>query len=537
MPTGPTNPLDPLNDSPPRASHPRTALHLAILLLVCIATFWIGLNATSFAASEGHRVVPGWTMLNTGEAFHIEMFGLTYFRKPPGMPWAIAATSAILGHTEFGARAASALASTLAALLAYFFARRWFGAGPALGAGLAQALTPLFWGPGRTAEIEALNNLGTQMACLGIIAIGMRAGAGPESSRERWLRSVGTLLITSLGIIIAALAKGPASIPCVIAAIIVPCVVLRSIKPLLRAKLWLSLAAAAVVLVPLGNAIIKANSAPDAVRQGVSDFLWSIDRAPSVLALLPVAFAAALPTSLVLFIPFFGGRSEGAVRSESGAHDASARMAAVARALALAWVVSLVIFTIAGVSNPRYAMPASAAFLAPLVAYFVVVLGDVGAAVKRESLWRGLALGRPWRWAVVMIVASIVYQVISTRQKPELDSRKLGEAIARATGPGNTIWADGVIEARPDVLLYATRTFASDAMPVQVRWSKRWIGAGEIPRYKDTPRIDDFVLLRADSRLDESKAYLQRPEPAMEVVGQFELGAYRFHLLRVKTPK
>ena len=52
-------------------------------------------------------MVPGWTMLRTGDWWHVEMFGQAYFRKPPGMPWAIAGASALLGETEFAAGAVS----------------------------------------------------------------------------------------------------------------------------------------------------------------------------------------------------------------------------------------------------------------------------------------------------------------------------------------------------------------------------------------------------------------------------------------------
>src|ERR1043165_6999072 len=130
--------------------HPPAQLALVILIAAFVYLPFLGVRPPDF--SEGHRAVPGWTMLESHDWWHIRMFGTTYIRKPPGTPWAIAASSSLFGETPFAARLPSALSAILMSAIAWFYGRRWFGAG--LAAGLAQALTPLFWSPGRTAEIE-----------------------------------------------------------------------------------------------------------------------------------------------------------------------------------------------------------------------------------------------------------------------------------------------------------------------------------------------------------------------------------------------
>jgi 4-amino-4-deoxy-L-arabinose transferase-like glycosyltransferase len=97
---------------------------LLAVLAACVATLWFRLGSTGLSMSEGHRAVPAWEMLRTGEWWVTRMFGEIYVRKPPGMMWAIAGVSAVFGETAWSARAVSALACTAMALAAWWFARR-----------------------------------------------------------------------------------------------------------------------------------------------------------------------------------------------------------------------------------------------------------------------------------------------------------------------------------------------------------------------------------------------------------------------------
>src|SRR5437867_1102164 len=98
-----------------------------IVLAVCAAVYLPRLGAGGLTNTEGHRAIPGWGMLESGDWVLPRMFGQVYLRKPPGMSWAIAASSAVFGETEFAARLPSALAMMGMALVAMFFGSRWFG--------------------------------------------------------------------------------------------------------------------------------------------------------------------------------------------------------------------------------------------------------------------------------------------------------------------------------------------------------------------------------------------------------------------------
>ncbi|MBX9656852.1 glycosyltransferase family 39 protein, partial [bacterium] len=125
-----------------------------LLLLMSVVIYGYRLGDGGFVNTEGHRTFPAWDMLADGDYFTQRLFGVIYLRKPLGHTWAIAASSAIFGKTEFAARIVGAISGIGMVLVAYWFARRWFGPRAGLPAGIAQMLTPLFWKYQRSAEIE-----------------------------------------------------------------------------------------------------------------------------------------------------------------------------------------------------------------------------------------------------------------------------------------------------------------------------------------------------------------------------------------------
>jgi 4-amino-4-deoxy-L-arabinose transferase-like glycosyltransferase len=508
----PTDPTSRAGGRPP-------ALHLAMVLLVCALVYWPLLGATGLTSTEGHRVIPGWEMMETGDYLVTRMFDQIYLRKPPGMPWAVALSSSIFGQTEFAPRAVSALAMTSMALLTTFFAARWFGRRWSLWGGLAAALMPVLWSTGRAAEIEALNNFAAAAAVFLLIDLLIIQRAAPLRAQFP------TVLAAAAAITLAALAKGPAAFAAIGMTIVASAVVLRSARVLLRPGLWIAAAIPAILfgalVIAIGRAVEDAGQTP--VLQGVSDFLWSgrnltLNNSGKVLVMGPSALVTALPASLALI--FVWERSTGL---EPGAPCTDpSRADQLARAIALTCILSLALLTAMGVQNPRYAQP-SLVFLPVLVAY--IARGTAGMFNERRlKVARAFLPARGLVWLAVLLAAAIYYiGWHQHHQRSRSSGREAGIALAEHLPAGAIVWADQLIEARPEVLLYARRAAAAQGRDVTIRWIPdlaRRLGADLIPP------VGTCLALRTDDGADEHAAVLNLPQESL----QFErLAAGRVH--------
>jgi len=467
--------------------------HALIVLLACVAVFWSQLGEGGFFSTEGHRVIPGWAMLEGGEYLTPRMFGQVYLRKPPGMPWAVAATGAVLGESEFSARAVSAGASTAMAIVALVFGARWFGRRCGLAAGLATVFMPVLWSSGRSAEIEALNNLATQVSVLLILdLLVVREGRCPRVS-------VLLAVLTGLAVALAGLAKGPAGFAAIGAAGVAAVIVSR--RGAVRSLPWVLVSAliAAAVLGGVTLAMARAVRATgqEPVLQGVSEFLWS-GRALTaggigrVLAMGPTVLVMALPASLGLLLPWGPD-----AKNEAGPDGSiPARSLALARAMGLACVLSLGLLMILGVANPRYGLP-SVSFVPVLAAYAVRGwAGGFDAARRKIAAW--FFLGRAGVWPAVMLIAAAVYIGYFEPGKRATSGREAGLELGRMLPAGAVVWADHMIEARPELLLYAMR--AAPEKGIRVVWVPGMSAQAALPRR-------GFLVLRTDAQSGEAQAY------------------------------
>lgn len=522
----------------------RWPLHALFLLALCALIYFPWLGTAGFASSEGHRVVPGWTMVDSGDWTRLEMFERTYIRKPPGMPWAIGAFALAFGQSEWSARAVSAVSATLCAFVCWLFARRWFGPRPAVYAGAAQAMLPLLWlpgGPGRTAEIEMLLLLGTQLAALSTVHVlatrtpSQRGGEG-EGGGFALLPMVSwsiCITLTFLGIVIAALAKGLAALP-VLIGVFASAGVVVGFGCLHRGG-FLALVHRAATLLGLGVGaglvlwILRVNDYPDAVRE-TGSFLWTDPIA--TLTSAPIAFVSAAPVSLAM-LWVFGPDARRECATLAPDHPFT-RAYSIARTLALAWLITAAIYTVLGVSNPRYLLPASVLF-APIVGYVVMgmrrptdpILSQFTPARRRLARVlmldvpapRVLAGGRAW--VVLLVIGALVSAYLFAHRAEAQKSRQIGREIfgfCEALSV-QAVHADGVIEARPDVLLYARqhvreRTRASSC---QFVWEKPDLS----PALHARKASDILTLSRAD--VDEHAPYDMQSARAEWTLGRYRL--------------
>lgn len=486
----------------------RGAAVLTTISLICISVYWLGIGSSGLNQSEGQRAIPAWEMLDQGRWLPITLFDQLYIRKPPGVPWLIAASSAALGQTEFAARAVGASAATLACLLTAWFSRRWFGSWLAAAlAAAAQALTPLFWAPGRSCEIEALNNVATQAAML--LAIDILVAQRSQSS---W-RALGL----ALAICSAALFKGPASAPCLIGVVCASVAVFRPSSPravvraLASRPLWLGIAAAGIATVAIIVLLARAATATgqDPVLQAPSRFLWSRDALAETILLLPAALLAALPFSLLTLIPWLRHHAD---------HDHRPRR--IARALSLTVLLSLAIYTVVGVSNVRYAMPALTAFF-PILAWVAARHKLAWQSGNLRTLHRALLTAT----FLALLIFAAIFIPLEERRRARNSGRDAGLRLAEALGPmlrasGQTsieLHGDQFIDTRPETLWYARRALSQQGLELRVRWTPsrhrsplpppgallilRTDGADEY--------VDEFAEYTAAGRLDALEVLLE----------------------------
>lgn len=424
----------------------RPWIQAAMVLAASLLISWPMLGRAGFSGTEGHRAIPAYHMLDGGPWLVPHLFDRPYLRKPPGMQWAIAGSSSLLGRTEFAARAVSATAGTLSALVCLWFGRRWFGPAGGLYAGLAFALMPVLWAPSRTADIESLHNLGVLLACLSVVDLGLRERGTP------WRDRAGMALLTALGIFVAGVTKGPSGVTALAACLAALAIVRHSLRPLTEPAMAAGIAAGGLALGAVYMTIARATRLipEETVTQSVDDFLWRGDAWWRILLLAPTSLLMALPASFALLFPW-GPDAMAERRTEQARYYPLAFPAA--RTLTIAVLMSLGMLTIAGVSNPRYTMPTQV-LIAPVAGY--VGLGLAGLFIlKRPPIARAFLLGHPAALTTALLVAAVARIGYSESWRDRVDGRAAGGVIAGSVPPGAILLSDHLVEARPDVLWYA----------------------------------------------------------------------------------
>lgn len=421
-----------------------------LTLMCCLVVYWPFLGHSGLSQSEGHRAIPGWEMLKNGDWLVTRMFEQVYLRKPPGMPWAVALFSMVLGETEFAARAVSAASTTLSALLLCLVGCRWFGPLAGAIAGLGLALMPTLWYPGRSSEIEALHNLFVLGSMLGILSLGL------SQHRPR----VAALIAIATGIAITGmiLSKGPAGVPCVAGAVLAVRLTRRNWGGLASPGILLtSLIPVVVVGVFTYFALQRFESLQEpAILESPGHFLWNLSNLSKIVSLPFMALLVAFPAGIGL-VCAYGGAPLDHQREQ------------YARGVIFACLIALLIFACAGVSNTRYAKPAM--LIMPLGWGIVLTRFREGLSQDR---WSSTAR-KTTRYVVISVVVLIFvawgYSYwLEKRRDTRTGGRPLGHALAELVDDGTEIWAFEMIDQRPDLLYYTRQRALELGKQVRVRW-------------------------------------------------------------------
>lgn len=447
-----------------------SALHALIIMAVCALVYFVNLGAPGLRSTEGHRAIPGWEALEFNRWLPTTLFEATYVRKPPGMPWAIAAVSMVFGETEFAARLPSALSASAMALVAMIFASRWFGQPWGIAAGLAQALMPRFWSPGRTADIEALLCLGVQIAAMALIHVLAHRKGTPRRTELMWA------LIAATGLIIALLAKAHAGMPVVAGVVVGACIVRRSARPLGSLVFVAAMVMGMLAVLPVAIVQIRALRGDAAISEDFGKFLWDGARLSKWLIFPFVVWASGFPASLALLFPWGPD-----ARAECAGEplDLRPRMMRVARCLALGFLVSVGIYWIAGVSNERYAMP-TLVLMPPLVAYVARGMTEFFTA-RRARIARVLMLGGPRIIVPLLALGGVGVFPMLEKRDARSTARPDALVLAASLPDAAILWADAWVNAKPELIWYAVREAGRTGHNVRPLWKHAEISAAEWP--------------------------------------------------------
>ena len=173
--------------------------HWLVVLAVWAAMYLPGLGSLEIKGEEGRRILPGVTMLETGNYILPYVGGEPYLRKPPLINWLVAGFFKLFGaHNEWTARVPSALCVLAVALTFLVVVRPALGADGAFFAALMWLTNFAMIEKGRLIEIEAL-----YVSLFGIAIICWLTFW--QQRRSPWLTWIVPGIVLGLGI----LAKGP----------------------------------------------------------------------------------------------------------------------------------------------------------------------------------------------------------------------------------------------------------------------------------------------------------------------------------------
>lgn len=496
--------------------HP--AAHALLLLVLSAALYWTNLGAHGFRSTEGHRAIPAYELLERGEAVPTRMFERVYVRKPPGMPWVIAGSTTLFNESEWSARAPSALAATLGVLLTWGFASMWFGRSAGFVAAVAHLLTLRFLPGARTAEIEGLFTLATALGALPLV----HALVCAQRARIGWG------VVAGVGIGASFLMKGPAAAPVFIGVLLASGLIVGWRRTLRAPAAWLALGIGGAISALVVLAMARSVGDEPAVTESASHFVLNLDRIGGLPLFAVTVLLGAMPASLALLFPWGPD-----AKHEAAQHEPLSGPYRTARVLTIGCLLSLAIYMLLLVTNPRYGLP-SVVLIPPVVGY--VALGmragftDVRARIARTMML--VRAGAPisalaWPLILLGVAAFWIYshEAANGTDSGRAPGRALGEAIA-AHAPHDgpvVVWANYLVEARPETLHYAERSAASRGVDVRVEWRPTELPRGELPE------PGSFVALReVELAWMREAGVFDRLEPLHDGrVHKFEFTLYR----------
>jgi 4-amino-4-deoxy-L-arabinose transferase-like glycosyltransferase len=314
------------------------AANLAIVIAVWAALYFPALGSLAIKGEEGRRILPGITMLQTGNYLVPQVGGETYFRKPPLVNWLVAASFKITGiQNEWTARLPSILCVLAVAVSFVTVARSSLGNRGSTIAALIWLINAGIIEKGRLIEIEGLYVSLCALAMIFWLSLWLQ-------KKSAWL--IWTIPSVFLGL--GFLAKGPLHLVFFYGLVIAVVWQERKWRALFHPAHLLGILLMVGIFAAWAIPFVQATNHVTATTKWSQQFTgrlrgtdfqfgrWIFNMPHGVLYLLP----------WVIFLPL--------VRFENFAENERP----LARALVWGAVVPFVIVNLVPGSIPRYAMPA-----------------------------------------------------------------------------------------------------------------------------------------------------------------------------------
>lgn len=473
----------------------REWLRSALLLVAIWAGIYLPtLGTLELKGEEGRRILPGQTMLRTGDWIVPQIGGEDYLRKPPGINWLAAASFHLTGvQNEWTARLPSVLGVLALVLATFFLGKPFLGYGGAFAAAVFTITNLGMMEKGRLLEIDALYSVATGIALL-LWMHGWYLGRAIWS----WL---------AIGVVfgIGWFLKGPLQylfFYLILAAVLWQA---RDWKKLLHPAHFLSLLLTAGLValwwIPYQNATAGAGSA---MLTQLTDRVDGSDFALTGWLLnIPRGLANLLPW--IVFLPFawFPLRPE---TPEKIAH--------LLRGLRWGVVIAFLAVSLAPGSLPRYTMPLTL----PLFVLLALVLTWATVPESVWKVWRLVTGGGvgglktlAQRSGLLMVILVALYSLLIVPQLAKRSLwRSIGEKINATLPAGSTLYA--IDPGSQPVFFYLTDPYIF------------------INKVRDLPKKARYLLAR-DRTLEEVRE--THPE-ARELYQYEDRGQKITHLLEIE---
>lgn len=364
--------------------------HLIALIVTWAALYLPALGTRELQGEEARRVLPGRTMLQTGEYIVPRSGGQIYNRKPPLVNWVSAAAITITGSMdEWTVRLPSVLMMLALALTSYYALRSWLGKDISFLTALILLTNIGFIEKGRLIEIEALYY--TLYGIALVLWLGLRFNGRPTAA---WL-------LCGVFSGIAFLAKGP---PHLLYLYLIIIAILKAEGKLRELIRWPHLASLGLfVLMWLPWALV--NMARNPQKDSANEWSEQITHRLGFIEFDFLNYALQVPQSFVNFLPWaiFIPLWFLVPKAESGRPT-------IIRAIKYGTLISFFIIAVLPSSRPRFMLPCnvSAAILTAHALY----------AIAPDWIAR---ISTPWRWVCWLVAFAATCVLANGVLHPEAD--------------------------------------------------------------------------------------------------------------------